>query len=126
MTSDDRSSVGASGRGRPRKEPIVAAAQLRVRVQPGATRTGVAGMVDGVLRVRVAAPPATGRANAALLEFLADAMELRPWAVRVVRGLGSREKLVSVERLTTEDALRRLLGAGGATDPGPGSPPGRR
>ena len=104
----------------------VAAGRLRVKVQPGTTRTGVAGIADGVLKVRVAAPPVTGRANAALLEFLAEVLDLRPWAVRLVRGAGSREKLVAFEGLTTEDALRRLLGAGDATDPGPGSPPGRR
>ncbi len=69
---------------------------LRVRVVPGARATGVAGELGGALRVRVAAPPVEGRANAALLAFLAGRLGLRPRELRVEAGAGSRDKLVVV------------------------------
>lgn len=83
--------------------------QFRVRVQPGARRTEVAGVVDGVVWVRVAAPPVEGRANAALLAFLAEALGLRPWAVQLSRGTSGRDKLILMAGLSTEAALDRLV-----------------
>ena len=91
-------------------EPV---ARLRVRVQPGARRTEVVGLQGEVLRMRVAAPPVEGQANAALLRFLAETLELRPWAVQLERGVSAREKVVIIAGMTDEDALARLLGAEG-------------
>lgn len=84
--------------------------RLRIRVQPGARRTEVVGMSDGAVRIRIAAPPADGRANAALVAFLAEALGLRPRQVRLLRGAGGREKLVELERVSSEAALQRLQG----------------
>ncbi|MBI4499512.1 MAG: DUF167 domain-containing protein [Chloroflexi bacterium] len=93
---------------------MAASAQLRIRVQPGARRTEVVGLTEGVLRVRVAAPPVEGRANATLLAFLAEALGVRPWAVHLRRGAAGREKLITVEGMSTEAALARLLGPQGS------------
>ena len=48
-------------------------------------------------KVRVAAPPADGRANAALTRFLSDLLDLPPASVRIVAGASGREKLVEIE-----------------------------
>jgi len=69
---------------------------LRVRVVPGSKATAVAGELGGALRVRVAAPPVEGRANAALLAFLAARLDLRPRELRVEAGARGRDKLVVV------------------------------
>lgn len=98
--------------------------QLRIRVQPGARRTEVVGLRDGVFRVRVAAPPVEGQANAALLAFLAEALGLRPWAVRLVRGASGREKVVALEGMSEDEALARLLDPGTVRGRGPDSGPG--
>ena len=87
-------------------------ARIRVRLTPRAARDTIAGWQDGVLRVRVTAPPVEGRANAALERLLAGALGLPKTAVRVVGGEQSRDKTVAVEGIAQEEALRRLGEAG--------------
>lgn len=70
--------------------------EVRVYVQPGARATSVGGSHDGCLKVRVAAPPSEGRANAALVAALAAALDVPARAVRLTRGAGSRRKAVRV------------------------------
>jgi uncharacterized protein YggU (UPF0235/DUF167 family) len=84
-------------------------ASLRVRAVPGARATGVAGLHAGALRVRVAAPPAAGRANAALLAFLAGRLGLRPRDLRLAAGASGRDKLVVIRGRTPEQ-VRAALG----------------
>lgn len=69
---------------------------LALHVQPGAKRTEVAGTHGDALKVRLAAPPVEGRANAALLRFLADAFGVPLRAVEIVRGEAARDKLVRI------------------------------
>ena len=84
---------------------------LHVRVQPRATRAGIAGWrPDGALSVRVTAAPVDGRANAAVGTLLAAALGVRASAVEIVRGATGRDKYVRVAGLTIEDVVRRLGG----------------
>ncbi|MCX7893349.1 MAG: DUF167 domain-containing protein [Burkholderiales bacterium] len=69
---------------------------LAVHVQPGAKSNAVAGLHGDALKVRVAAPPAAGRANAALEAFLAERLGVARSSVRVARGGSSRAKQVVV------------------------------
>jgi uncharacterized protein (TIGR00251 family) len=69
---------------------------LTVHVQPGAKRSEAAGLHGDALKVRVAAPPVEGRANAALIAFLADAFGVPKKSVTVVRGATSRRKTILV------------------------------
>jgi uncharacterized protein len=73
---------------------------LSLHVQPGAKRTEVAGTHgDGIgmrLRIRLAAPPVDGKANAELLRFLADAFGVPLRNVELVRGETFRQKTVRV------------------------------
>ncbi len=70
---------------------------LRVAVSPNARRTEVLGLHDGALRVRLAAVPVDGRANEALVAWLATAFDLPRRAVRVAHGAGSRRKLIAID-----------------------------
>jgi uncharacterized protein (TIGR00251 family) len=70
---------------------------LSLHVQPGAARTEVAGTHGGALKVRLAAPPVDGKANAALLRFLAAAFGVPLRQVTLVRGETSRQKVVRVD-----------------------------
>jgi uncharacterized protein len=69
---------------------------LAVRVQPGASRTEVVGEYGDQLRIRLQAPPVDGKANAALLAFVADELGLAKAEVEVVRGQTSRSKVLRV------------------------------
>lgn len=69
---------------------------IEVRVQPRASRTEFAGLIGERLRIRLQAPPVDGRANAALVEFLADAFGVPRACVIVERGLSGRDKLVRI------------------------------
>ena len=70
---------------------------LDLHVQPGASRSEFAGEHGGRLKVRLAAPPVEGRANDALVEFLAAYFEVPRRNVRIIAGLKSRRKRVVVE-----------------------------
>jgi uncharacterized protein YggU (UPF0235/DUF167 family) len=75
----------------------MSAGELRVRVTPRAVRDEVAGERDGVLLVRVTAPPEGGKANAATCKVIARALGIAPSRVTVARGAGSRQKSLRVE-----------------------------
>jgi len=67
-----------------------------VHAQPGAKRSGVAGLHGDRLKIRIAAPALDGRANDALVEFVADRLGVPRRSVSVVSGERSRDKLVAV------------------------------
>ena len=75
----------------------VHACVLSVSVQPHARRTEVVGLHDGALRIKLAAPPVDGQANAALTAWLAQELGLAKRAVRLRRGAASRHKQLEVD-----------------------------
>lgn len=82
---------------------------VSLRVQPRASRTELAGILDGQeLRVRVAAPPVDAAANEALIRFLADELDLPRSAVWLVRGATSRRKQVAIQGRSPEEVRARL------------------
>jgi uncharacterized protein len=70
--------------------------ELLVHVVPNAARTACAGLHDGALRVRLAAPALEGRANAALVAWLAEALGLPRRAVQLVAGETGRRKRLRI------------------------------
>ena len=78
---------------------------LSVHVQPGAKTTQLAGLHGEDLKVRIAAPPVDGRANAALEELVAGALGVPRRCVRVVKGATSRRKTVHVAAPGANPAL---------------------
>ena len=81
---------------------------LAVWVTPGAPRSDVAGVIDGRLRLRLAAPAHEGKANAELIRFVADTLGVPRLQVELVTGATGRRKLLRVHGVTLEDARRRL------------------
>lgn len=70
---------------------------LRLHVQPGAKRTEVIGQHGDALKLRLAAPPVDGKANAALLSYLAAEFGVPVRQVRLLKGSTSRSKHVRIE-----------------------------
>jgi hypothetical protein len=81
---------------------------LPVRVVPRAGRTGLDGVRDGALLVRLTAPPVEGAANSALIACLADWLGLSKTAITLVSGATSRQKTLRIEGLTPAEVLARL------------------
>jgi uncharacterized protein (TIGR00251 family) len=82
--------------------------QLQLHVQPGASRTGIAGLHGDALKIRVAAPPAEGRANRELLDYLAELLGVPRARIALVKGETGRRKTVTVQGIELEEARRRL------------------
>ncbi|MBI2496949.1 MAG: DUF167 domain-containing protein [Opitutae bacterium] len=81
---------------------------LELKTIPNAPRDQVAGWLGDALKVKVHAPALDGRANEALLEFLAGELGLPKRAVTLVRGEKSRHKVVRLDGLTLAQAKARL------------------
>jgi uncharacterized protein (TIGR00251 family) len=83
-------------------------AQIQIALQPRARRDEIVGLREGVLVVRVCAPPVDGEANHALCRLIARRAGLPAGRVRVVAGAHGRRKLLRVadiERAALIDAL---------------------
>ena len=85
---------------------------LAVRVQPRASRSGVAGEVDGALKLRLAAPPVDGEANEELVRLLAKLFALPRANISLLAGATSKNKIVLLAGATKagiEQALKEMM-----------------
>ncbi len=80
---------------------------LTLHVQPGAKRTEIAGSYGDALKIRLLAPPVDGKANAALLGFLAERLRISKSALRLVSGQSSRRKVIEIDEIVP-DLEKRL------------------
>jgi len=87
---------------------------LRLRVVPGAARPGVVGRHGDAWKVRVAPTPENGKANAAVVELLADTLALPRGGVSIVSGHASRDKTVALQGIDPEQTERLLAEASAA------------
>ena len=83
-------------------------ANLKVHVQPRASKNEIVGWHEGVLRIRLTAPPVEGAANKACRDFLAEALGVKRSNVEIALGEKSREKLFRIMGLTEEELHRRI------------------
>jgi uncharacterized protein (TIGR00251 family) len=81
---------------------------LAVKAVPNAPRSAIAGWLGDALKIKIHAPALDGRANDALCEFLADALDLPRRAVTLARGEKSRQKLVRIAGLTLPEVHAKL------------------
>jgi uncharacterized protein len=79
---------------------------IEVKVTPRASRDEIAGMRDGVLAVRVTAPPVDEAANRAVVKLIAKRAGVARSRVRIARGKGSRNKRIEID--AGREALARL------------------
>jgi uncharacterized protein len=82
---------------------------LNLRVSPGARRSSVEGLYgEDALKLRVAAPPADGTANAEVERYLSDLLGLPRSGVTVVKGAASRDKAVLIQGLHPDEVRETL------------------
>jgi uncharacterized protein (TIGR00251 family) len=82
---------------------------LTVKVMPGASKTEFAGVKDGKLRVKVAAAPEKGKANAELVTFIAKTLNCTAREVVILRGEKSRQKIITLP-IGSKVELEKILG----------------
>lgn len=73
-----------------------------VKVVPGSSRTAFCGMHDGMLKIKVAAPPEKGKANKTLIDYLADVLAVKKKAVTIISGQTSPIKQIAVEGIDND------------------------
>jgi uncharacterized protein (TIGR00251 family) len=84
---------------------------LSVRVHPGARKNGVTGVHADAVKIALTAPPVDGKANEALIAFLADALRLPRARVALVAGATSRAKMVRITGKSAAEVAAALLPA---------------
>lgn len=82
--------------------------RLQLRIVPNAKRSEVAGPHGNAIKLKIAAPALDGKANEALLEFLAEKLGVTRRSIALISGEKSRDKVVSIEGMAEADARKRL------------------
>lgn len=83
---------------------------LTLHVQPGAKQTGVCGEHGAALKIRLAAPPVDGRANQALIAWLASQFGIPQRDVFLLHGEKSRQKVLAFKLAMAEEEILHKLG----------------
>jgi uncharacterized protein (TIGR00251 family) len=86
-------------------EPV---ATIRIHIIPNAKIDKVVGERGDVIKIKLRAPAVEGKANTALRRFLAEELNIPQCAIMLVHGQRSRDKVIRIDGLSDEDALRRL------------------
>jgi uncharacterized protein len=77
-------------------------ARIEVYIQPRASKTELAGTLDGVIKIRIAAPPVENAANLTLIDFVAKRLGIAKGCVRIVSGAASRKKILEIDGVSAE------------------------
>jgi uncharacterized protein len=88
--------------------PLPGGVRLAVQIQPNAKKTEVVGVLDDALKIKLAAQPIEGKANEALVKWLAGALGVSRSAVTLTHGQTNKKKLLEVAGVTVEDVGRLL------------------
>jgi uncharacterized protein (TIGR00251 family) len=81
---------------------------LKVKVVPRSSRTAIAGILNGMLKVKLSAAPEKGKANESLVEFLADTLGVKKNAISITSGHTSPVKTIQITGVSTESLLDKL------------------
>jgi len=79
--------------------------RIVVRVQPNASQNQVLGFKDGVLYVRIAAPPIKGKANQELITFLSDILGVSKSKLTIEKGITGKRKVIRITGLTQSQVM---------------------
>ncbi len=92
--------------------PSVAASKISivvtVRILPRAHRDQICGVVDGIIRLRVSAPPVDGKANLHCIALLSKALGIPISAVQIIRGERSRVKFLRIQGMSEQEIFKKL------------------
>lgn len=79
-----------------------------VQVKPNASQNKVVRFKDGVLHLRIAAPPVKGKANQELIKFLSDILEISKNNLTIEKGMTNKRKVIVIDGLSQNQVVRQL------------------
>ncbi|MBN1370090.1 MAG: DUF167 domain-containing protein [Dehalococcoidaceae bacterium] len=82
--------------------------RLNLKLSPGAKSNSISGYQDGVLSIRIKAPPVEGKANQETIAFLSHELGTARSNINIVRGLSSKNKVIVIAGFSLEEALAKL------------------
>lgn len=82
--------------------------RLEIKVQPRSSRNQIAGVQDGILKIKLTAPPVDGEANLALIEYLSSLLGVPKRSINLIKGETSRNKLVEINGIKREFLLKKV------------------
>lgn len=82
---------------------------LSVKITPNASKDAFAGWQGDILKIRLHTPPEKGKANAALIDFLAEKLGVAKSQIQIVSGHTSRLKRLSIDGITLEEIAKRAF-----------------
>jgi hypothetical protein len=85
------------------------AVAFSVKVVPRSSKTAIAGVLGGMLKIKLAAAPEKGKANESLIDFLADTIGVKKNAIKITSGHTSPVKSIEITGLSAEFLLSRVL-----------------
>ena len=83
---------------------------IDIHAQPGAKRSAVVGEHGGRLKIAIASPPIDGKANSALITFLAKTLGVSKSSVSILSGETSRQKRLIVHQINDQVCMEKILG----------------
>ncbi|MGA3127778.1 MAG: DUF167 domain-containing protein [Candidatus Korobacteraceae bacterium] len=84
-------------------------AQFALRVQPRSSRNAIAGVLGDAIKLAITAPPVDGKANQAVVEYLAKLFSVPKSSITILSGETGRNKLIAIRGLSAEQ-VRKALG----------------
>jgi len=83
--------------------------KISLRVYSNAGKNAVGSFTDGVLRVKVSAPPTRGKANKELITFLSQLLKISKGSISIAKGHTTRNKVIAIDGLSQEEVMKRFL-----------------
>lgn len=81
---------------------------VEIKVQPRASRNQIVGEQEGMLKIKLTAPPVEGEANQALIDYLASVLNVPRRNVVLLKGESSRHKIVAIKGISKETFLKKI------------------
>jgi len=85
---------------------------ITVKVQPSARSSEVLGFEDGILHVKIAAPPVKGKANRELIELLSKLLGVSKGSIDIERGITGRRKVIAIAGHDPDKIMERIKRSG--------------
>jgi len=83
--------------------------KISLKVQPNAGHNEVVGLVNGLWKIKIAAPPEKGKANKELVDYLSRLLDIKKDRINILRGQTSHNKVIEIEGIDQESLSEKML-----------------